>query len=165
MTTAVSRRFPWWIILGALLIPCAYLPSLSTPFDFIDDGNLVYPMGPWSLKEHWAFLRLRVSENVRHLGPFRPVLHTVWQVEAELFNGNPVVWRLARLVWCMLAAGMLLWLLYELRINSLAALLTTALATTERSRMRRPRRKLVILGTCQWGWMTLRVVRYTVNAR
>ena len=38
-----QSRFPWWIPAGGLLLAALYLPTLATPFDFIDDGNLVYP--------------------------------------------------------------------------------------------------------------------------
>src|SRR5689334_2719872 len=41
-----SWRAVWWVVLGAVLIPLVYLPTLAARFDFIDDGNLVYPSGP-----------------------------------------------------------------------------------------------------------------------
>ena len=38
-----GQRVPWWIPIGAVLLALLYLPTLATRFDFIDDGNLVYP--------------------------------------------------------------------------------------------------------------------------
>src|SRR5207248_2014171 len=32
-----GRRFPWWVLAGAVLLPGVYLPTLATRFDFIDD--------------------------------------------------------------------------------------------------------------------------------
>src|SRR5262245_4992119 len=109
-----SSRFPWWIPAGALLLAAGYLPSLNTPFDFIDDGNLVYPAPPQSLADHAASWWEKVRANYEHLGPFRPTLWAHWYVQAELFGGDPLAWRVYRLLWCGLAAGMLLWLLREL---------------------------------------------------
>src|SRR6266404_6192433 len=40
---AIVRRIPCWVPLGAILIAALYAPTLQTRFDFIDDGNLVYP--------------------------------------------------------------------------------------------------------------------------
>jgi len=37
------RFSPWIVLLGGLVIPLVYVPTLGTRFDFIDDGNLVYP--------------------------------------------------------------------------------------------------------------------------
>ena len=42
-TSDRPRFAPWMVFLGAFLIPLIYLPTLGTRFDFIDDGNLVYP--------------------------------------------------------------------------------------------------------------------------
>ena len=36
-------RFPYWVLVGEAALAVGYLPSLTTPFDFIDDGSLVYP--------------------------------------------------------------------------------------------------------------------------
>jgi hypothetical protein len=122
-------RFPWWILCGAVAIALAYLPTLSSPFDFIDDGNLVYPAPPdTTLYEHAEMWWGNVVANVEHLGPFRPTLWAHWHVQANLFGGDPAAWRLYRLVWCALAAGMLLWLLRELRIPAPAALGAAAAA-------------------------------------
>ena len=67
------RRFPWWVLLGAVLLPCVYLPTLQTPFDFIDDGNLVYPAPPLPVGERLHRVWQRIVANYQHLGPFRPV--------------------------------------------------------------------------------------------
>jgi hypothetical protein len=125
---AVRRPFPWWIVGGAALIAALYLPSLRTPFDFIDDGNLVYPTQFSSIVQRLDVVWDKIRANYEHLGPFRPVPWVHWEIEADLFHGSAFAWRSARLCWCVLAAGMMLWLLSELRISRWAALLATALA-------------------------------------
>jgi hypothetical protein len=123
-----ARRLPWWVLAGAVLLPCLYLPTLSTRFDFIDDGNLVYPAPPLSPAQRLGRVWERIRANYDHLGPFRPVLWCHWEAEADLFAGDPLRWRLARLVWCGFATGALLWLLRELGIRPAAALAAAALA-------------------------------------
>jgi uncharacterized membrane protein YdcZ (DUF606 family) len=123
------NRFPWWIPAGGLLLAAIYLPTLTTPFDFIDDGNLVYPsasgLGAAGHLELWWE---KVHANYEHLGPFRPTLWVHWQVQANLFDGDVVAWRTYRFLWCGLAATLLLWLFRELRVHPVAALLAGALA-------------------------------------
>lgn len=124
-----APRFPYWIVLGALVLAAGYLPTLRTPFDFIDDGNLVYPAPAGTtfaghLERWWD----RVTANYDHLGPFRPVLWAHWELAANLFDGNPLPWRAWRLAWCGLSAGMLLWLFRELGLRPVAALVAGAVA-------------------------------------
>ncbi|MBN9118144.1 MAG: hypothetical protein J0I06_03095 [Planctomycetes bacterium] len=127
--TETPSRFPWWILVGAAATALAYWPTLTSPFDFVDDGNLVYPVPPGTtLGGHTRVWWDNVVANVEHLGPFRPTLWAHWHLQANLFGADPLVWRAYRLLWCALAAGMLLWLLRELRIPAPAALFTTAAA-------------------------------------
>lgn len=128
--TPVARwRFaPWLVVAGALVIPCVYLPTLATPFDFIDDGNLVYAAPPMALGERVALAWEKVVANYEHLGPFRPVLWVHWEIAAELFGGDPVRWRTARMVWSGLAVAALLALLRELGVRPLPALFAAALS-------------------------------------
>ena len=63
----------WWIVVGAGLLSCVYLPTLNMPFDFIDDGNLVYPAGPMPLERRRTRLAKDRSQLSRS-GPFRPTL-------------------------------------------------------------------------------------------
>jgi hypothetical protein len=70
----------------------------------------------------------KIVANYEHLGPFRPVLWAHWEAQAEVLGPVAARWRLARLLWTALAAGMLLWLLLELRIRPAPALVTAALA-------------------------------------
>src|SRR2546421_12935948 len=81
-----TRLCPWWVLLGAVLLPCLYLPTLATRFDFIDDGNLVYPSDPMPLGERLGLVWDKVVANYEHLGPFRPVLWAHWETQAELFG-------------------------------------------------------------------------------
>lgn len=122
-------RFSGGILAGAVVVALAYLPTLTSPFDFIDDGNLVYPVSAGTSVPHHARIWWEnVEANVRHLGPFRPTLWAHWHVQANLFGGDPLTWRVYRLLWCALAAGVLLWLLRELRVPAPAALFATAAA-------------------------------------
>ncbi len=124
-----QSRFPWWIPAGGLLLAALYLPTLATPFDFIDDGNLVYPAAAGlSLAEHAELWWEKVESNYEHLGPFRPTLWVHWQIQSNLFGGDAFTWRLYRFIWCGLAATMLLWLFRELKVHPMAALLAGALA-------------------------------------
>ncbi len=124
-----TPRSPWWIPAGGLLLAALYLPTLATPFDFVDDGNLVYPAPPGlSFGDHTGLWWEKVEANYEHLGPFRPTLWVHWQVQANLFDGSAPAWRVYRFVWCALAAAMLLWLLAELGAHPAAALLAGALA-------------------------------------
>jgi hypothetical protein len=125
----MPNRFPWWIPLGALALAAGYLPTLTAPFDFIDDGNLVYPAPPGtSFAGHVERWWDKVRANSEHLGPFRPVLWVHWELAANLFAADPLAWRAARLLWCGLAAGMLLWLFRELKLPPAAALAAGAVA-------------------------------------
>jgi hypothetical protein len=120
-----GSRLYW---LGAILIPCLYLPTLATQYDFTDDGNLVYPSAPMPPGQRVALVWHKIVANYEHLGPFRPVLWVHWEAQAELFGGHALAWRAGRLVWSMFATGMLLWLLRELRFRPGVALLVTALS-------------------------------------
>ena len=126
---AESRSFPWWVVVGGLVLALGYLPTLTTPFDFIDDGNLVYPAPPGTtLVGHAGRWWDRVRANVEHLGPFRPAVWAHWELAANTLGGDPLAWRSARLGWCALAAVMLLWLMRELRLHPVAALVAGAAA-------------------------------------
>lgn len=119
--------FPWWVVAGAFLLSAAYLPTLTHPFDFLDDGNLVYPTEGLSFLGHFELWWEKVQANMDHLGPWRPTLWIHWELFANLFDANPVLWRIERWLWCALAAGTFLWLLHELGIPPVAALLSGAI--------------------------------------
>jgi hypothetical protein len=122
-------RSVWWIVAGAAALALAFLPTLASPFDFIDDGNLVYPAPAGTpLGEHAALWWGSVRANVEHLGPFRPTLWAHWHLQANLFGADPLTWRAYRVLWCALAGGMLLWLMRELGIPPRAALVAGAAA-------------------------------------
>jgi hypothetical protein len=123
-TRAIFR----WIPLGAILLASLYLPTLATRFDFIDDGNLVYPTGPLPLDERAHVVWQKIVANYEHLGPFRPVLWCHWELAADLLQGSELGWRVTRLIWCAFAAALLLWLFLELGIAPAAALAAGAIA-------------------------------------
>lgn len=116
------------VVAGAVLLACLYLPTLVARFDFTDDGNLVYPTPAPTATDRLACFWDRVVDNFNHLGPFRPVVWTHWEIAAELFGADAVRWRLARLGWNAVSAGMLLWLLCELGARPGPAMFTAALA-------------------------------------
>ncbi len=124
--TPTRRPFPHWILASGLLVALGFLPTVTAPFDFADDGDLVYPAPAGSnyVARWWD----RVAANVDHLGPFRPTLWAHWEVQANTLNANPVAWRAVRLLWCGLAAAAFLWLLWELGVPPPAALLACAAA-------------------------------------
>lgn len=126
----LPARFPWWIVpVGAVVLAAGYLPTLSAPFDFTDDGNLVYPApAGTTLSGHADIWWDKVRANVEHLGPFRPTLWVHWEIAANSLGADPVAWRAVRLGWCGLAAAALLWLLRELRVHPAAALVAAAAA-------------------------------------
>ncbi len=125
---APTRPFPLWLLAAGFLFACGYAPTLGAPFDFMDDGNLVYPTPGLSGRGHVELWWEKVAANVEHLGPFRPVVWAHWQLQANLFGADPLAWRLARWLWCGLAATMLLALLRELKLHPVAALVATAAA-------------------------------------
>src|SRR5262249_18018083 len=95
---------------------------------FIDDGNLVYASGPMPLGQRLEVVWRKIVANYEDLGPFRPVLWLHWETEAELFGADAFHWRLGRLAWMVLAAGVLLWLLRARGIRGGAAVFTAAVA-------------------------------------
>src|SRR5713226_1433283 len=117
-----------WVLLWAILISSLYLPTLGTRFDFADDGNLVYPAPAMSPAERIELYWEKVIANYRDLGPFRPVLWLHWEIQAEMFGANELCLRLCRLVWTTLSAASLLWLMLELGIAKIPAIIATALA-------------------------------------
>jgi hypothetical protein len=130
MTTdgQATSAFPRWVILGGILLALGYLPMISAPFDFMDDGNLVYPTKGLTLPQHAELWWQKVAANVEHLGPFRPAVWLHWQTAANLFGADSVAWRSGRLVWCAFAAITLLWFFHTLKIPPVAAMLAGAAA-------------------------------------
>lgn len=127
-TPAPQKKSFRTILLWALLITCLYLPTLGTPFDFIDDGDLVYPSHRPTLEGKAEYYWERVVANYEHLGPFRPTLWAHWRVAAETFDANPVLWRAGRLGFTFFATVTMLLLFTELGFAWPVALLTVTLA-------------------------------------
>jgi hypothetical protein len=132
-THSASRHdqlsFPLPVLLaGAVLIPCLYAHNLTVPFDFDDDGIIVYSIGGANLSDWFARVWQLVMSDFVSRGPFRPTFYFFHQTLAALLGPEAVSWRLFFLGWSMIAAGCMLWLMRELRIGALAALCATALA-------------------------------------
>src|SRR5215468_12104766 len=86
-------RRAWWVLLGAVLLPLVYLGTLTTRFDFIDDGNVVYPTRGLPAGERVQVVWNKIVANYEHLGPFRPVLWCHWELSADLLGGSEIGWR------------------------------------------------------------------------
>lgn len=126
-TVQAGRGPAWWIAPAAVGLMAVYLPTLAAPFDFVDDGCLVY-----SSRESWTGLPQRIWQRsvaeFETYGPFRPAAWAHWMLAAEALGVEAWRHRLARLLWGGLSAAMLLLLLRELGIRPLASLATTAAA-------------------------------------
>ena len=132
-TGSASRNdqdtFPLLALLaGAVLIPCLYAHNLTVPFDFDDDGIIVYSIGGASVPDWFDRVWQLVMSDFVSRGPFRPTFYFFHQTLAALLGPEALSWRLFFLGWSMIAAGCMLWLMRELRIGALAALCATALA-------------------------------------
>ena len=128
VSSGPARRFPWWLPLSAVLIPCIYLPTLATRFDFADDGVLVYPAPAQNVAERLGQVWQDTLSDFHRTGPFRPVAWAHWDLGASLFGPHDFSRRAARFVWSMLAAASLLALLHEFKLRPAAAILATMLA-------------------------------------
>jgi hypothetical protein len=123
-----SRWAGWKLWLAALGISLLYLPFLNTGFDFADDGVLVYPKGVSSLPQFLEMIRISTLDDFKNHGPFRPTAWAFWRGQAELFHGDPFLWRLGRQLWIILSAAVLMLFLKELGIRLGVAALVTVLA-------------------------------------
>jgi hypothetical protein len=124
----VYRRSSFWLIGWAALICALYLPTLLMNFDFIDDGNLVYPAPPMPVAQRIELYWTKVIANYNDLGPFRPVLWAHWEVEAQTLGAHPVRWRVVRLAWATTSAALMLALLLGIGARPEAAIVAVAVA-------------------------------------
>src|ERR1700682_696855 len=85
--------------LAALVIGVLYLPFLPTGFDFADDSDYAYPSDHPSFSSFLVTVKDRTLNDFRDRGPFRPVAWAWWTGQGELFGGNPLPWRVVRLLW------------------------------------------------------------------
>lgn len=129
METVGTSSFPWrWFLALTVLLPCLYLPTLATRFDFIDDGCLVYPERGSSVGQHLQLIWSKTLAEFHHRGPFRPVTWAFWEAAADVLGDTALGHRLSRLLWAMVACASLVWLLYELGIRRWPLAFTAALA-------------------------------------
>jgi hypothetical protein len=122
-------RYPGWAWVLAASFALIYLPMLGCRFDFIDDGNLVYPSPAMPIGERLGVVWNKIVANYEHLGPFRPVLWAHWELAADILQGSEFGWRLTRMIWCSFASMALLGLMNTLRVPVGAALIAVAAAT------------------------------------
>jgi hypothetical protein len=116
-----------WIVLGALVLPCIFLPMTFAPFDFIEDSCLVYPTAD-SLSGLCHSVVQTSWEEFQRTGPFRPISWAHWQGAALVFGPDAFLWRVTRLLWCMATTALLLVLLREIGASAPASLATAGLA-------------------------------------
>src|SRR4051812_18638267 len=114
----------WW--LGAVLIVLPYLPTLTHPFDFIDDGCLVYSGASVSPGELPALVWDHTLSDFHERGPFRPVFWAHCDGAAHLAGPHALPRRALRLGWELLAVVLWLRLLRGLGGGPVAGLLRAA---------------------------------------
>jgi hypothetical protein len=119
----------WFIPLLGVILVCLYLPTLTTPFDFNDDGCMVYAAPGLNLSQRCQLVWQKTLIDFHDHGPFRPVSWAQWEASAYFFGPNPIVHRSARLLWTCLSASVLLWLLAEFGFPRAAIGLAGAAAT------------------------------------
>jgi hypothetical protein len=115
-------------LIGAIVLPCLYLINVTEPFDFVDDGAIVYRIHAdglfqW-LEQIW---RMTLAEFDQR-GLFRPTIWLFYQTIAAAVGSHPIGWRVVWVVWGMAASVSMVTLLRELRVGPAAALFATALA-------------------------------------
>ena len=120
-TSTGARWLPVWLL--AFLIACPFLPTLAMPFDFIDDGCLVY-RGPGSLFERIAD---RTVGEFHTRGPFRPITWFHWELQAELLQESPIFHRVARWAFCWLTAWLSLHFFMAMNLPRWCAVIATAM--------------------------------------
>lgn len=128
MRSAPRRIMTPRLLLSSVVIAAVFLPTLHAPFDFVDDGNLVYPAPAMELRQRLERVRANIRANYEHLGAFRPVLWAHWEAQADLFGGVARWWRMNRWLWLVLSTLALLGFLLELRVAPAAAIAATAAA-------------------------------------
>lgn len=127
-TASGLPTYSWWaVVAGAAIIPCLYLHNLTVPFDFQDDGVLIYAVGGTDLIDWFSRVWHLVIGDLVGLGPFRPTYWFVLQTAAAAFGQAPALWRLLFFTWSIVSAASMILLMRELRIGLLAALCATAL--------------------------------------
>ncbi|MGH7428340.1 MAG: hypothetical protein ACREJ4_08290 [Candidatus Methylomirabilaceae bacterium] len=119
---------PWWLIALLVASLCVlYASTVSQPFDFEDDGNLVYSSAPHSgFGDRLALVWSRTLAELHHDGPFRPVLWAYFELHNYTFGLDVVRWRVARLGTLGVSAFLFLVLLLDLGVPRYAAALAIA---------------------------------------
>jgi len=97
-----GNQLPAWLC--ALLITAPLSITVFFPFDFVDDGCLVYRESPGIAKR---VMEKTISE-FHTRGPFRPMTWLHWELQAELFDQNAFMHRLARLGLAFLTAWLMM---------------------------------------------------------
>lgn len=113
----------------AAVVILTYAATLAQPFDFEDDGLIVHSQAAARPNgARLAEIARRTIDDLHTEGPFRPVYWAYFEMQHGAFGGNPVGWRMARLMLAMAAAILMLVLLHELGIPTSAAFVATVLA-------------------------------------
>ena len=98
----LGNQLPCWLC--ALLITSPLCITVFFPFDFVDDGCLVYRESPGIAKR----VMEKTFSEFHTRGPFRPMTWLHWELQAELFDQNACMHRLARFGMAFLTAWLLM---------------------------------------------------------
>src|SRR4051812_42118070 len=96
------------LVIAGGLIAILYAPTLWLPFDFADDGCLVYPSGVSGPAEFLNHTWDTAVSELHTKGPFRPVCWLHWNLAAEAFGDRAVAHHALRLVLAWISATCLL---------------------------------------------------------
>ena len=112
MTTKISGQ-QWRRAVTALsvFLTLVYATSLAAPFDFEDDaGDITEIHVPLSLDQQASYVWTRTAGEAQQRGPCRPLYWAYLTLNSGLYGSHVVGWRLTRLVFLLLSAGLMLWL-------------------------------------------------------
>lgn len=121
LAPTADRPFSW---MAALLLPIAvmsiYAGSLAIPFDFEDDGLVIYHDAPKTdlsnrLQETWQ----RTLADLESRGPFRPVYWAYFDLQDYWFGADVYQWRIARLCLLGVTSFLMFRLCFELGLPAL----------------------------------------------
>jgi hypothetical protein len=128
-TGVASADTPWRLIILLVAALCGlYASTVSGPFDFEDDGNLVYSSAPHSgFTDRLSLVWENTLAQLQYHGPLRPVHWAYFELHNYIFGTDVLRWRVARLGTLGVSAFLFLVLLLDLRVPRYAGALAVAI--------------------------------------